>query len=133
MGTLARGWSNAITCIIEQEILVSMVTMDSTVQVLTPVGILDGTKAADVRSQVKTALDQGAKILLMDLKETTFVDSSGLGTLVSVLKQVRSQDGDMYVCSINPQVKMLFELTSMDRVFKIFESKEAFEASQAIS
>ncbi|MEL6764361.1 MAG: sulfate transporter, partial [Cyanobacteria bacterium J06607_6] len=34
---------------------------------------------------------------------------------------------------INPQVKMLFELTSMDRVFKIFESKEAFEASQAIS
>lgn len=107
--------------------------MDSTVQVLTPVGILDGTKAADVRSQVKTALDQGAKILLMDLKETTFVDSSGLGTLVSVLKQVRSQDGDMYVCSINPQVKMLFELTSMDRVFKIFESKEAFEASQAIS
>ncbi|MEL6855186.1 MAG: STAS domain-containing protein, partial [Cyanobacteria bacterium J06607_13] len=82
-----------------------MVTMDSTVQVLTPVGILDGTKAEDVRSQVKTALDKGAKILLMDLKETTFVDSSGLGTLVSVLKQVRSQDGDMYECSINPQVK----------------------------
>ena len=133
MGILARVWKNAIACIIEQEILVSMVTMDSTVQVLTPVGILDGTKAEDVRSQVKTALDKGAKILLMDLKETTFVDSSGLGTLVSVLKQVRSQDGDMYVCSINPQVKMLFELTSMDRVFKIFENQAAFEASQAVS
>ena len=104
--------------------------MDTAVQVLTPVGILDGTKAEELRRQVNEALESGAKTLLMDLQSTTFVDSSGLGTLVSVLKKVRSQDCDMYVCSINPQVKMLFELTSMDRVFEIFEDREAFEASR---
>ena len=103
--------------------------MDATFQVLVPVGILDGTKAEEIRAQVTSALANGAKTLLMDLKETTFVDSSGLGTLVSVLKMVRSQGCEMYVCSINPQVKMLFELTSMDRVFEIFEDREAFEAS----
>ncbi|MEO1790689.1 MAG: STAS domain-containing protein [Cyanobacteria bacterium J06629_19] len=92
--------------------------------------MLDGTKAEELRAQVNQALAAGAKTLLMDLKETTFVDSSGLGTLVSVLKKVRSQDCEMYVCSINPQVKMLFELTSMDRVFEIFEDAEAFEASR---
>ncbi len=107
-----------------------MVSMDTTVQVLTPTGILDSTKAEELRAQVDQALVAGAKTLLMDLKETTFVDSSGLGTLVSVLKKVRSQDCEMYVCSINPQVKMLFELTSMDRVFEIFEDREAFESSR---
>ncbi|PZO46554.1 MAG: sulfate transporter [Phormidesmis priestleyi] len=104
--------------------------MSTTVQVLTPSGILDSTKAGEIRNQVDRALESNTKVLLMDLKDTTFVDSSGLGTLVSVLKKVRSSSGEMYVCSINPQIKMLFELTSMDRVFTIFEDREAFEASR---
>lgn len=104
--------------------------MSITVQVLAPSGILDSTQAGEIRAQVERALDNDTKILLMDLKDTVFVDSSGLGTLVSVLKKVRSNSGEMYVCSINPQIKMLFELTSMDRVFTIFESREAFEASR---
>ncbi len=107
-----------------------MVSMSTTVQVLTPSGILDSTKAGEIRNQVERALESNTKVLLMDLKDTTFVDSSGLGTLVSVLKKVRSSSGEMYVCSINPQIKMLFELTSMDRVFTIFEDREAFEASR---
>ncbi|MGB7085751.1 MAG: STAS domain-containing protein [Phormidesmis sp.] len=102
--------------------------MDTTVQVLAPSGILDSTKAEEVRTQVDSALTSGTKTLLIDLKDTTFVDSSGLGTLVSVLKKVRTNSCEMYVCSINPQVKMLFELTSMDQVFTIFENREAFEA-----
>ncbi|KPQ35882.1 MAG: anti-sigma B factor antagonist [Phormidesmis priestleyi Ana] len=107
-----------------------MVSANTTVQVLTPSGILDGTQAEEIRSQVDHALSAGATTLLMDLKDTTFVDSSGLGTLVSVLKKLRAQGGDMFVCSINPQVKMLFELTSMDQVFQIFKDREAFEISQ---
>ncbi|MEL6815856.1 MAG: STAS domain-containing protein [Cyanobacteria bacterium J06598_3] len=104
--------------------------MDTTVQVLAPSGILDSTKAEEIRTQVENALADGTKTLLMDLKDTTFVDSSGLGTLVSVLKRVRSNSSEMYICSINPQVKMLFELTSMDRVFTIFENRAAFEATR---
>ena len=106
-----------------------MVSTDMSVQVLAPSGILDGTQAEEVRTQVDGALAAGAKTLLMDLKDTTFVDSSGLGTLVSVLKKVRAQNCEMVVCSINPQVKMLFELTSMDRVFRVFKDREAFETS----
>lgn len=105
-------------------------SMDTSVQVLSPSGILDSTQATAISGQVDSALDSGAKTLLMDLKETTFVDSSGLGTLVSALKKAREKGCDMVVCSINPQVKMLFELTSMDQVFKIFENREAFEASR---
>lgn len=106
-----------------------MVSTNTAVRVLAPSGILDGTQAEEIRTQVNSALANGAKTLLMDLKDTTFVDSSGLGTLVSVLKKVRAQECEMVVCSINPQVKMLFELTSMDQVFQIFENRKAFETS----
>ena len=107
-----------------------MASMNMAVEVLSPSGILDSTQAAAIGIQVDEALKTGAKTLLVDLKETTFVDSSGLGTLVSMLKKTREQGCDMAVCSINPQVKMLFELTSMDQVFSIFENREAFEASR---
>lgn len=105
-------------------------SMDTTVQVLSPSGILDSTQATTISTQVDEALDSGAKTLLVDLKDTTFIDSSGLGTLVSAFKKMRAKGCEMIICSINPQVKMLFELTSMDQVFEIFESREAFETSR---
>ena len=43
-----------------------------------------------------------------------------------VLKKVRACNKKMYVCSINDQVKMLFELTSMDRVFEVLPDRDAF-------
>ena len=55
------------------------------------------------------------------------MDSSGLGALVLALKTVRGAGLKMFVCSINEQIKMLFELTSMDRVFEVFENREEFE------
>ena len=103
--------------------------MDTTTQVLVPSGILDSTQAAEVRAQVSEALATGARTLLIDLKNITFIDSSGLGTLISVLKKVRSQDCEMVVCSASPQVKMLFELTSMDQVFQVYENRAAFDAA----
>ena len=103
--------------------------MDTTLQVLVPSGVLDSTQAAEVRTQVSEALATGARTLLIDLENITFIDSSGLGTLVSMLKKVRSQDCEMVVCSASPQVKMLFELTSMDQVFQVYEDRAAFEAA----
>ncbi|MEM8611765.1 MAG: STAS domain-containing protein [Cyanobacteria bacterium P01_H01_bin.105] len=103
--------------------------MDLGVQVIEPNGILDGTQTATFRQQVDFALDKDAKVLLIDLKDITFVDSSGLGVLVACLKNARTAGCKMYVCSINDQIRMLFELTSMDRVFEIFEDRAAFEAA----
>ncbi|MGF1461547.1 MAG: STAS domain-containing protein [Leptolyngbyaceae cyanobacterium] len=100
--------------------------MTANVRILEPAGILDGTKAEAFRQEVDAALEDGVETLLIDLKDISFVDSSGLGILVVVLKKVRSCNKEMYVCSINDQVKMLFELTSMDRVFEVLPNREAF-------
>ncbi len=90
-------------------------------------GILDKTKAPQFRADITKIVLAGADVVLIDLKEVTFVDSSGLGALVSALKTVRSSGGKLCICSINEHVRMLFELTSMDRVFDVFKSREYFE------
>lgn len=89
-------------------------------------GILDSTRTQELRDCIDQGIEQGAKLILVDLKEVTFMDSSGLGALVTALKTVRSAGGKLCVCSINEQVKILFELTSMDRVFEIFRDQTDF-------
>ena len=103
--------------------------MSPVVKVLQPAGLLDGTKATQVRQEIDGILNQGADIVLIDLKDVTFIDSSGLGALVSALKAVRSAGGKLFICSINAQVRMLFELTSMDRVFQIFKNQDEFHGT----
>ncbi|NEO16217.1 MAG: STAS domain-containing protein [Moorea sp. SIO4G2] len=102
--------------------------MSSAVKVVQPTGILDGTQAAEFRQEVSELVDSGADIILIDFKDVTFMDSSGLGALVLALKTVRAAESKMYICSVNEQIKMLFDLTSMDRVFEIFSTREDFES-----
>jgi len=101
--------------------------MSDSLKVVEPVGILDGTKAAEFRQEIATCVQNGAQTILVDFKDVTFMDSSGLGALVLALKTVRAEDRKLFICSINDQIKMLFELTSMDRVFEIYADRAAFE------
>jgi anti-anti-sigma factor len=100
--------------------------MDSSVRVVQAVGILDGKHTTQLRAEIDGVLNAGVKHILLDLKEVTFMDSSGLGGLVVALKDVRSAGGKLYVCSINEQIRILFELTSMDQVFSIFANQDEF-------
>jgi len=72
-------------------------------------------------------VQEGSEVIIVDFKNVTFMDSSGLGALVLSLKTVRSAGGKLLICSINDQIKMLFELTNMDRVFEIFNNREELE------
>jgi anti-sigma B factor antagonist len=63
--------------------------MSAKLEVMAPEGILDSTKAEEFRQVVDEMLTAGVEVILIDLKDITFIDSSGLGTLVVILKQVR--------------------------------------------
>ncbi len=102
-------------------------TSELNYEVVRPNGILDGTQAIQLRQEISQRLDKTAEIILIDLQEVTFIDSSGLGALVSALKMVRTRGGKLFICSINDQVRMLFELTSMDRVFKVYKDESTFK------
>ncbi|MBN3906528.1 MAG: STAS domain-containing protein [Nostoc sp. NMS1] len=100
--------------------------MSLSVQVLELSGILDGVRGNELRREVNDLMANGADILLLDLKEVKFIDSSGLGALVSAMQTTRNANGKLFVCSISDQVRMLFELTKMDRVFKTFADQDEF-------
>jgi anti-anti-sigma factor len=101
--------------------------MSIDLKVLEPTGILDSTKAEEFRRTVDQLLQDGAEVILIDLKDISFIDSSGLGTLVVLLKKVRGMNRKLCICSINDQVRMLFELTNMDQVFDVYSDRSAFE------
>lgn len=100
--------------------------MDLGVKIVQPSGILDSTKSDQFKHDIHEVLRPDANIVLIDFKDVSFMDSSGLGALVTALKSVRAMGGDLYVCSINEQIKILFELTSMDKVFQVFSNQDEF-------
>lgn len=100
--------------------------MSPVVKVVQPDGILDGTKAQEFRQEVSELLNTGVDIVLIDFKDVTFMDSSGLGALVLALKSIRAAGRKLSICSVNEQVRMLLELTGMDRVFEIFPNQDEF-------
>ncbi|RFP59133.1 MAG: anti-sigma factor antagonist [Limnothrix sp. CACIAM 69d] len=94
--------------------------------IVQPFGILDGKQAGRFRQEVSDRVQSGTQHVLVDFQDVSFMDSSGLGALVLALKTARSAGAKLYLCSINDQVKMLFDLTSMDRVFEIYPDQESF-------
>ncbi|MBD2448652.1 STAS domain-containing protein [Nostoc sp. FACHB-152] len=101
--------------------------MNPTVKVIEPSGILDGIRGNQLRREVSDIINDGTDILLIDMKEVKFIDSSGLGSLVSAMQMARNANTKLFVCSINDQVRMLFELTKMDRIFQSFSDQNEFK------
>ena len=103
------------------------------IKYIEPSGIIDSTETTSFRQEISEQVNAGADVVVIDFKEVTFMDSSGLGALVLALKTVRAAGRKLVICSINEQIKMLFELTSIDRVFRIFPNREEFKKATNIS
>jgi anti-sigma B factor antagonist len=79
---------------------------------------------------------EGAKRIVIDMTATTFIDSTTLGVLLSVVKRVRPEGGAVVLVCPDRNVKRIFEITLLDRVFTIVDTREeAFDelASSAAS
>ncbi len=89
---------------------------------------LDASTAPDFKKYVLEYISEGKARILLDLGKVDFIDSSGLGAIVTILKRV-SENGDLCICNPTEPVKNMFKLTRMERVFRVFESEnEAIEA-----
>ena len=80
-------------------------------------------KARKLRSQIDINICQGANIFIVDLKNVSFMDSSGLAALVLIHKRIQAAGGKLFLVSISAPVRMLFELTSLDSVFQILSER----------
>ncbi|MDZ8236753.1 MAG: STAS domain-containing protein [Nostoc sp. ChiQUE01a] len=100
--------------------------MREQVKVIKLSGNLNSTTSQEFRQNITKIIEVGVKIVLLDFQDVTFMDSSGLGALVLAFKTLRAADIQLVICSINEQVRILFELTNMDKIFEIFPTQEAF-------
>ncbi len=100
--------------------------MNPKVKVIEPSGILNVVKGNELRREITNLISTGAEIILIDLRYVNFVDSSGLGALVAAMQAVKQYDGKLFICSLNDQVKTIFELTKMDRILQVFATREEF-------
>lgn len=101
--------------------------MSLNVSIMELSGVFDGTKASAFHGDIRQALDSGADAILADCQDLGFMDSSGLGAMIVALKMVRAAGKKLYVCAINKQVGMLFDLTDTRRIFPIFTDRSDFE------
>lgn len=65
---------------------------------------------------------------LVDMSQVEFLDSAGLMALVSAFRLAQNLGKHFSICSVAPSVRIIFELTQLDRVFDIFESREQFDS-----
>ncbi len=75
--------------------------------------------AAQVRDEIKSRMGADCLALEMDLASVTFLDSSGLGTLISLHKALRTRGGEFRIVNAAPNVLQILELTRLHRVFQI--------------
>jgi len=101
------------------------------IKVIEPVGIFDRARAGMVRQDINDSLDHNVDVILIDFSGVTFTDSSGLGELVRSYKRIRESGKQLYLCALNDQTKMLFQITNVDRVFNVYETRAAFEKAHA--
>ena len=86
---------------------------------------LDTTRSQKAKEFLVQEIDEGRVQLVIDLSAVAFVDSSGLGALVSALKTVRPLGGDVRICGATPEVRTIFDLTRLSRAFTMFSDRES--------
>ncbi len=100
--------------------------------IIRPCGSLNAATAAEFQRQFHTAiLSEQNTALLIDMSQVESLDSAGLMALVSTLNLAKANQKRLSLCAVTVSIRIVFELTQLDRVFEIFESFSAFELTIA--
>ncbi|QFY41281.1 STAS domain-containing protein [Candidatus Methylospira mobilis] len=85
---------------------------------------LDANNSGDLKEYLKRLLEAEAKAVIIDLSMVSFIDSSGLGALLSGYKNANLHQGSLVLHGLQPRVQSMFELTRLQRVFDIYLSQQ---------
>ena len=96
-------------------------------------GRMDLNSSSQLKERIKDYLSEGKTNIILDLSDVNFINSSGLGTLVSILKDVRMVKGRMVLCKLARYVQEVFEITQLSNIFEIYPTAEEAATSFADS
>jgi anti-sigma B factor antagonist len=95
------------------------------VQVLACIGRMDAQVSGLLKDRMLELLEKGATQLVLDLEGLEFLDSSGLGAIVSCLRRVKEKKGEIKLAGLREEVRSIFEITRVSRLFHICETVPA--------
>lgn len=100
-------------------------TFDGGVMVVRPgTERLTAVNAGAFKEDVSKLIEAGTSQLVIDFEEVTFLDSSGLGALVGIMKKIGHR-GDVAVCGLDSDLQLMFRISRMDKVFTAYPDAKA--------
>jgi len=88
-------------------------------------GEIDAYHSGEVKKFLKDAINEtSVSKIVLDMSEVNYIDSAGLGSLVALYKDVRMAEKELVLASLKQTVIRIFEMTRLDRVFKIVQTVE---------
>ncbi|HEY1419537.1 MAG TPA: STAS domain-containing protein [Candidatus Dormibacteraeota bacterium] len=94
------------------------------ITVVAPTGRLDVVGAPALKDVISEVVKSGLPRVVIDMEGVSFVDSTGLGSVISALKQIKGSQGELRLAAPNQQVRVVLELTTLDRVFPYYATVE---------
>ncbi len=104
----------------------------SQVQILRLSGRFDAYEVPAVAAFLNEKIDAGQNSIVVNLGQVGFIDSAALSTLVQAMKRARQSGGDCRLCGLQQSVRIIFELTRLDRAFQIFSDEAVATQSYAL-
>lgn len=105
-------------------------TIQGDVVILSPKGNLMGEpETTELRDKIKSLLKDGFIKIVLDVSAVKWINSSGLGAIISSLTSVNNKGGDIRISHVTEKIKSLFMITQLIKVFKTFDSNERAVAS----
>ena len=92
--------------------------------VISLAGEVDLYTAPEFKQQLLDVIGKGAKEVVVDFSDTTFIDSTTLGVLVGGVKRLRTNDGQLSLVCSDRNIAKIFEITGLDRVFTIHSTRD---------
>jgi anti-sigma B factor antagonist len=88
-------------------------------------GEIDVYTSPKVKETISELIDQEHYRLVINLENVRYIDSTGLGVLIGGLKRVREHSGTVNLVCSNPQIKKIFDITGLVKIFGIFDNEKA--------
>jgi anti-anti-sigma factor len=95
------------------------------IQIIRPQGRLDSASSPVLERQAFEVIDAGGRRLLIDFIGLDYISSAGLRTALAVAKRMSAAGGRLALCSLNPQVAEVFEISGVDAIIDIHPSAES--------
>ncbi|MCP2731343.1 STAS domain-containing protein [Limnofasciculus baicalensis] len=103
---------------------------DSELAIIQPSGQIDVSNSVEFKRQLtKAILSKQYSAVLVDMQRVESIDSEGLLALVAAFRQAQKRKLRFSLCCVAPSIRIVFELTQVDRVFEIFENRHTFAIS----